>query len=99
MPAEAPPAVRPWAGGRACQVIGYTQYRNDSWEYSGKAISLLVDYRNAFPVFFERLASMGTNVDEYYEDDFFDAGTPPSQSTCRRASGPLWSKRSGGGAL
>ena len=66
-------------------MIGYAQYRNDSWEYSGKAITLLTEYKRAFPLFFERLASMGGNVDEYYDDDFFDARTPPTQGPCSLA--------------
>jgi hypothetical protein len=65
--------------GALAQVVGYARYRNDSWEYSAKALALLTDYQRAFPRLFSSLAGAGGHVDEYYEDDLFAPGGPANQ--------------------
>jgi len=59
------------------QAQGYARYRKESWEYSAKALAVLEAYRKAFPKLFSRISAMGNNVNEYYEDDLFDANDAP----------------------
>jgi len=65
------------------QAQGYARYRKESWEYSSKALAVLEAYRKAFPKLFSRINAMGNNVDEYYENDLFDANDAPDHGAWR----------------
>jgi hypothetical protein len=55
------------------EVPGYTRKSERDWQYSEKVVQQLTDYMKQFPELFTYIAQVGSQNDNYYEDDVFGA--------------------------
>ncbi|KAJ3372350.1 hypothetical protein HDU91_003960 [Kappamyces sp. JEL0680] len=62
---------------RGLKVLGYSQKTDRGWEYSQRAITLIEQYRTAFPTIFSRL-DKAANSDYFKDTDFFASPTKES---------------------
>ena len=74
-----PKIISAWGTGDSVQVVGSTnsdknvQAESVQWEYSSKALSLLLEYQSKFPLMFERLDSLPHQM-KYQAEELFCQG-------------------------
>lgn len=75
---KAPASV--WGAGDSVQVVGsvnterIAEAESTQWEYSAKALALLFEYKNRFPLMFERLDNLPHQMKYQSTDVFVPAG-------------------------
>lgn len=76
-----------WGAGDSVQVVGslnierIAEKESVQWEYSAKALALLFEFKNRFPLMFERLDSLPHQVKYSAQDVFLPSGAQGKDSS------------------